>query len=242
MIRQRRISSTIEIEDPNYMSNMEGILHNTVKNKYVGKLMSNYIILDAKVLHRGLSMPSLGKEVARADAMIQFDIVIVPNNVVLQKCVYQSTVSDDNNMDQTYHIFSFQNDEIPIDILNRVIIIVQNNGLTADSIKKLDSLAQGDIIPLFVIKSTPYPASGKLGCFAIPNFDDAYSPVFKFTQKMIDTGKFDVFSSGKLQPDKLYKIVKRKLVEEPKQVPVSNIIDFLDIEQLGDYIATLISL
>lgn len=244
MIRQKRIPCTIEVTNTNYMSDMDNVLKETVKSQYNGKLISNYIILNAEVANRGFSTPSLEKNViAKVDIILSMSIVVIPQHVILEKCVYQSSMSDDNGgIDQTYHLFTLQHDDIPIEILNRFIIVVQNNGLSSDTIRRLDNLSQGDILPLFVIVSTPYHAQGKIGCYAIPNFDDKYSPIFKFTQKMIDSGKFNDFTkSGKLSTTEQYKLQNKTLVSVKSATQTGNVVDFLSDDELLEYISTLIS-
>jgi hypothetical protein len=240
MIKQKRLACTIEITNPNYMSDMDNVLKDTIQSQYNGKLISNYIIVDANVLNRGLSSPSLDKGViAKVDIVIGMNILIIPQHIILENCVYQSS-SADSGVDQTYHLFTLQNDNIPIDILNRLIIVVQNNGLSSDVFRRLDNLSQGDVIPLFVVTSTPYHSQGKIGCFAIPNFDDKYSPVFKFTQKMVETGKFSAF--GKIVADRQYKLQDKKFVEARSTVQTSTVVDFLNEDELFEYISMLVSL
>lgn len=243
MIKQKRVACTVEITNTNYMSNMDDVLKDTIQTQYNGKLISNYIVLNAEVLNRGLSTPSLEKNViAKVDIVIGLNILVIPQHVVLENCMYTSS-STDTGVDQAYHLFTLQSDTIPIEILNRLIIVVQNNGLSSDVIRRLDNLSQGDIIPLFIIASTPYHSQGKIGCFAIPNFDDAYSPVFKFTQKMIDSGKFNIFiKNGKLIADKHYKLQEKSLVIVSQTLKVSSIVDFLDEDELFKYISTLVEL
>lgn len=244
MIKHKRLACTIEINNPNYMSNMDQVLQDTIKTQYNGKLISNYIILDANVDSRGLSTPSLDKGViAKVDIVIGMNILILPQHMILEKCVYQSSSSDENGgIDQTYHLFSLQSDIIPQEILDRLIIVVQNNGLSSDVIRRLDNLSQGDVIPLFLVMSTPYHTQGKIGCFTIPNFDDKYSPVFKFTQKMIDSDKFKIFAKNlKLTTNDFYKLQNKVLVETRSNIP-NTVVDFLNEDELFEYISSLVSM
>lgn len=242
MIRKQKFSTKVEISNPNFMSNMDDVLHNTIKLAYDGKFVSNYIILNSKILHRGLASPDLRKGIiAVVDVMLEFDILLIPQHCILSNCVYISSEADDGNIDQTYHMFQLENDNLTTDILNKIMIVVANNGLSADNIRKLENLSPGDVIPLFVVSSTVYPAQGKIACIAIPNFDDRYSPVFKFTQKMLDSGKFNNLAKGKLSPDKYYKLVGGNFIDI-KSTQASVLFDFLDEDQLVEYISTLASL
>jgi len=145
---------------------------------------------------------------------------------------------ENGNADQVYHTFSLVNDKISSKILERINIIVPNNGLSSTEVKKLANMSAGDIIPLFVAHSAGYTEGMKIGCFACPTFNDKYTPVLTFTQKILDTKKLDEF--GKLQADKKYVISKRKLVEAPANSPTSNIIDFMDADQLHEYLSTIL--
>ena len=213
-----------------------------ISESYNGKFMSNYIILDSRILHRGMASPDLRKNVvAVVDVMLEFDILVVPTHCVLSKCIYVSATSDENNIDLVYYTFRLENDNLSSEILDKILIIVTNNGMSAVNIRKLENLSVGDVLPLFVIASTVYPTKSTIACVAIPNFDDEYSPVFKFTPKMLETGKFANLAKGKLVPDKNYKLIGGEFMEVKTAQP-SALFDFLDDDQLVEYISTLSTL
>lgn len=241
MIRQKRISPTIEISNPNFMLNMDEVLKNEI-NLYTNKTLANYIILDTKLLHKGPAKPVSAHRtvICTVTVMLEFTILLAPDHTLLEKCAFIEKIVDEVNQDQFYYQFSLVSDDIPQDLLNRIVIFVGSNGLKADTIRKLNDLEPGDIIPLFVISSTVHRHTSLLVCPATPDITDI-TVVFKFSQKMIDTGKFDQFSKVKISADKFYRIKDKKLYEVNKS-NASSVVDFLSVDQLVDYISMLVSL
>lgn len=237
MFRQLIVNNSIKITNPNFSYDPVGVIDATVQDQFVGKLMSNYIIESVKVDHIGLTYPTTEKKIiAIADVSLNMNVFLVPKYCILPECEYISmneTVSD-----QTYHEFKLVNDKIPQDLISHLRIIVMNNGLSSDDIKKLANMSAGDIIPLFVIESNGYKDGALIGCAAKPNFDEKFTPTFVFTDEMLKTKKFDKY--GKLEAGKKYIISYKKLTLSTNSA--SSIIDFLDTDQLVEYIDMLLVL
>jgi hypothetical protein len=238
MFRQLIVNNSIKITNPNFSYDPVGIIDATVQDQFAGKLMSNYIVESVKVDHIGLTYPTTEKKIiAIADVSLNMNVFLVPKYCILHECAYVSM--NEAVSDQTYHEFMLVNDDIPQELISHLRIIVLNNGLTSDEIKKLANMSAGDIIPLFVIQSNGYKDGAKIACIAKPNFDDRFTPTFVFTSKMLETKKFDKY--GKLEADKRYILSHKKLLMSSNSA-LSNIIDFLDVDQLVEYIDTLTNL
>jgi hypothetical protein len=239
MLRQLVLNNTVEIENANYSYDPDGVLELTIQEKFHGKLMSNYIIMSVKIDHVGMAYPVIKKSIiAMVDVSLIMQVLVVPKYCILPKCTYVAfQESESGNSDQSYYEFELQNEKIPKDVIGRIQIIVPNDGLTSDEIRKLENMTTGDVIPLFVIHSVGYIEGGQIGCFARPNFNDQYTPVFVFSAKMVESKKFDKY--GTIIADHKYVITNGKLTETKSTTIHSNVIDFMNIEELEEYLTLL---
>lgn len=241
MIRKKIIAASVPINNPNYMINMDDVLETTIKSLLNGKTMSNYVVLDSKIIGKGYAFRSESRgTIAEVNVKLELTVLVVPDHAILEKCMFIKQVETDEANDQTYYQFSLVSDELSKELIDKIIIFVGSNGLKATSIRKLKDLQPGDVIQLFVISSNAYPHINGIACMSTPEVD-GINVVFKFTNKMIETGKFDQFSSKKLVADKLYTVQNKRIIEV-YNASVSSIIDFLDIDQLEKYISMLVSL
>jgi hypothetical protein len=63
MIRRRIDNNRIDVFNPNFTKNMKEVLIDEIKEKFVGKLISGFKIIDTKLLNSGMPMPSLKRKV-----------------------------------------------------------------------------------------------------------------------------------------------------------------------------------
>lgn len=235
MIRTIIERPRVEILNPNFTRNIDGVLLDELKSNLIGSLISNYKIVDLNITRRGLVMPSLNKKViAEVDIELELTILILPLYCLLPRCklVGKSTIPNTENV---LYKFSVVNDSIPQEYLNSITIFVSINGANADMIKKLKDMETGDEIELFIINSTANPYDKTLKGQAITNFDERFTPVFKFNKSILDKIKSMIY--GEPKPDANYVIKNNKLVIDTKNTNTP--IDFLQEDELVDYIERL---
>lgn len=237
MIRYRVDVNTIQIKNPNFMRDIDGSIKEEVREMFLGKIINSFKVIDVEILNRGMCISTLAKGVeAEVDVKLKMQTLVIPPGVLLPECKFQSSVKIGES---TRYAFTLKNDKLADELTSLVHLAVSSNGISAESIKLLDNLAKGDIIPLFVISSMANHIKGTLQGYAVPNFDGKYSTLFKFTESQVTSGKFDEFCETKLNHEKVYEIKKQKLVESSKPPPY---VDFLDDDQLFEYLKQIIYL
>lgn len=240
MLRRRIDNNRIDITNTNFTKNMKQVIEDEITKKFVGKLISGFKIVEAKILNTGMAMPSLKKGViAEVDVALEFTILTLPVYCIIPQCKYIGRI-DNPNSERIIHKFSVINDDIPKELLDSVMILVSNNGLSANAIKKLHDAEEGDIIPLLILHSSSNHKDGSIKGQGIPNFDEQYSPVFKFNKTLINSKTISMFSDEPLMPDIPYIIRNKRLVKSPNSK--SPYVDFLSNEEMAEYITTLVGL